>query len=118
VERGPGEIGDLRDFGGVGGDGGFGGLKVIQTPGHTPGSVCLYFEKEEVLFTGDTLFADGVGRTDFSYGSEKDLLASLEKLSKLPPKIKIYPGHGESGIKLGDLTRGRKNVEWRTEDEE
>ena len=75
-------------------------LKVIPTPGHTPGSVCFYLPKEKALFTGDTLFANGVGRTDLSYSSEKDLIASLKKLSKLPPETKIYPGHEECGIKL------------------
>lgn len=68
-------------------------LKVIETPGHTPGSVCLY--GNGVLFSGDTLFADGVGRTDFSYSSPKDLQKSLVKLSKLPPNTIVYPGHGE-----------------------
>jgi len=71
------------------------GIEIIKTPGHTPGSVCFYFPKENILFTGDTLFANGVGRTDFSYGSEEELLASLQKLSKLPSETKIYPGHGE-----------------------
>lgn len=71
-------------------------LKVIHTPGHTPGGVCLYSKKEKILFTGDTLFTDGVGRTDLSYSSEKDLQNSLKKLSKLAPETKIYPGHGES----------------------
>lgn len=70
-------------------------LKVIETPGHTPGGVCLYSRKDGVLFTGDTLFANGVGRTDLSYSSEKDLLSSLKKLSQLPPETKIYPGHAE-----------------------
>lgn len=74
----------------------FGKLRIIHTPGHTPGSVCLYFPEEKTLFTGDTLFANGVGRTDFTYSSEKDLLASLKKLAKLPGETKIYPGHGES----------------------
>jgi len=75
-------------------------IQIIETPGHTPGSVCFYFPKDKVLFTGDTLFADGVGRTDLSYSSKKDLFSSLKKFSKLPPETKIYPGHGNYGIKL------------------
>lgn len=71
-------------------------FKIITTPGHTPGSVCFYFPKEKILFTGDTLFAGGVGRTDLSYSSEKDLVSSLKKISKLPGETIIYPGHGES----------------------
>jgi len=73
---------------------------VISTPGHTPGSVCFYFEKEKLIFTGDTLFKDGVGRTDFSYSSRKDLENSLKKIFSLPKKTAVYPGHGgETTIK-------------------
>jgi hydroxyacylglutathione hydrolase len=73
---------------------------VIFTPGHTPGSVCFYFEKEKLIFTGDTLFKDGVGRTDFSYSSRKDLENSLKKIFSLPKKTAVYPGHGgETTIK-------------------
>jgi len=71
-------------------------LDLIPTPGHTPGSVCFYFPKEKILFSGDTLFADGVGRSDLSYSSPSDLQNSLKKLSQLPRETKIYPGHGES----------------------
>jgi len=78
--------------------------RVIETPGHTPGSVCLYFPKEKVLFTGDTLFADGVGRTDLSYSSPSDLQNSLKKLSKLPPETKIYPGHGDESTLHAEKT--------------
>lgn len=78
-------------------------FQVIHTPGHTPGSVCLYLHKEKALFTGDTLFADGVGRTDLSYSSSKDLAASLEKISYLPPETKIYPGHGDNGLTLKEV---------------
>lgn len=67
-------------------------LQVIETPGHTPGGISLY--SKGVLFSGDTLFAKGVGRTDYSYSSSKDLNASLKKILKLPPKTKVYPGHG------------------------
>jgi hydroxyacylglutathione hydrolase len=69
---------------------------VIYTPGHTPGSVCFYFQKEKVVFTGDTLFKDGVGRTDFSYSSFEDLKKSLKKIFSFSSKIVIYPGHGET----------------------
>lgn len=69
-------------------------LKVIHTPGHTKGSICLL--GENFVFTGDTLFKDGQGRTDLPGGSEKDLEKSLEKLKKiLRPGMIIYPGHGE-----------------------
>ena len=69
-------------------------LKVIETPGHTPGSISLF--SKGVLFSGDTLFSKGVGRTDFSYSSQKKLLKSLqEKIFVLPDKTRIYPGHGE-----------------------
>jgi len=73
-------------------------LKVIHTPGHTPGSVCLYSAPH--LFTGDTLFAEGVGRTDLPYSSSKDLRQSLAKISRFPENTFIYPGHEEYGIFL------------------
>lgn len=70
-------------------------IQVIETPGHTPGSVSLYFPESQALFSGDTLFNAGIGRYDFSY-SDKDLLkASLAKLLELPGEIIVYPGHGE-----------------------
>lgn len=70
-------------------------IQVIETPGHTPGSVSLYIKEQNILFTGDTLFANGgVGRTDFSYSSVGDLNKSLAKIYKLPGKTIIYPGHG------------------------
>ena len=89
-------------------------LKVMETAGHTPGSVCLtsYSTSQDaipacagrrqpprfcrsVLFSGDTLFAGGVGRTDFGYSSQKDLTESLEKIFTLPEETIVYPGHGE-----------------------
>ena len=74
-------------------------FNVIPTSGHTPGSVCFYFEKEKVIFTGDTLFKDGIGRTDFSYSSFEDLKKSLKKIFLLPKETIIYPGHGEETTK-------------------
>lgn len=69
-------------------------LEVLHTPGHTQGSICLL--GENFIFTGDTLFKEGCGRTDFPGGSEKELRESLEKLKKiLKPGITVYPGHGE-----------------------
>ena len=69
-------------------------LKVLHTPGHTQGSICLL--GENFVFTGDTLFKDGYGRTDLPGGSQKDMEESLEKLSKLlKPGMIVYPGHGE-----------------------
>ena len=70
-------------------------LEVIHTPGHTPGGVCLNAGK--FCFTGDTLFAQGIGRTDIPYASEKDLLNSIrERLLSLQDEVIIYPGHGPS----------------------
>lgn len=74
-------------------------LSVLETPGHTPGSICLYSEQENYLVTGDTLFTkDEVGRTDFSYSSYNKLQNSLKKIYKLPKKMVIYPGHGKASI--------------------
>ena len=69
-------------------------LKVIHTPGHSPGSVCFWCENESILFSGDTLFRLSVGRTDFEQGSTEQLMRSLAKLSQLPDKTKVYSGHG------------------------
>jgi hydroxyacylglutathione hydrolase len=74
---------------------GKGELKIIKTPGHTPGSVCLYSKKDNLLFSGDTLFKDSRGRTDFKYGSNKKMYESLKKLMKLPENTDVYSGHGE-----------------------
>ncbi len=67
---------------------------VISTPGHTPGSVCFYIEKENILFSGDTLFYESIGRTDFPGGSYKSISHSIKsKLFALPDKTVVYPGH-------------------------
>ncbi len=72
-------------------------LRVIHTPGHTQGGVCLFEEKEGLLFTGDTLFAGSVGRTDFPGGSFEDLMSSIvDKVLPLGDEVKVYPGHGPS----------------------
>jgi hydroxyacylglutathione hydrolase len=70
-------------------------LEVIKTPGHTPGSVCLYNEEDNLLFSGDTLFKDSRGRTDFKYGSTKKIYESLRNLMKLSEETDVYSGHGE-----------------------
>jgi len=68
---------------------------IIHTPGHTPGSVCLYWEEEKVLLSGDTLFHMGYGRTDLPGGDFYQLMDSLDKLFHLPEATRVYPGHGE-----------------------
>jgi len=67
-------------------------LKVIHTPGHSRGSVSLLGEKE--VFTGDTLFAGSIGRTDFPESSKSEMSRSLGKLANLPNHLVVYPGHG------------------------
>ena len=68
--------------------------RVLHTPGHTEGGCCFYFEKEKVLFSGDTLFCQSVGRTDFPRGSMSQLVRSIKgKLMGLPDEVKVYPGH-------------------------
>lgn len=74
------EVGDLK-------------FRVLHTPGHSPGSICLV--SGNILFSGDTLFADGIGRTDLLGGSAEQMRHSLyERLLKLPDETVVYPGHG------------------------
>jgi glyoxylase-like metal-dependent hydrolase (beta-lactamase superfamily II) len=71
-------------------------LQVIHTPGHTPGGICLYNAPD--LFTGDTLFVGGLGRSDFPGGSDRELIASITtKLLILPADTVVWPGHGYGG---------------------
>jgi len=70
-------------------------LNIIHTPGHTPGGICLYTDK--ILFSGDTLFYEGIGRTDLPGGDGEKLLESIRtKLFALPDDTKVFPGHGEA----------------------
>jgi glyoxylase-like metal-dependent hydrolase (beta-lactamase superfamily II) len=69
-------------------------FRVMATPGHTPGCVCYYFEKDGILISGDTLFEGSVGRTDLPGGDGRILADSLVKLAALPPGVRVIPGHG------------------------
>ena len=70
-------------------------LNVLETPGHTPGHVSLYYPKANIIFVGDTLFAGSIGRTDFPGGSYEALIQSVrEKIFPLPGDTMVYPGHG------------------------
>jgi hydroxyacylglutathione hydrolase len=82
--------GDRIDFGTL-------ALQVIHTPGHTPGGICLYRTPD--LFTGDSLFVGGVGRTDFPGGSTSQLMQSIRsRLLALPAETVVWPGHGYGGL--------------------
>ena len=71
-------------------------LKVLHTPGHTPGGVCYYDEAGKILFSGDALFLGSIGRTDFPNGNYQELIMSINiKLMKLPDDVKVFPGHGD-----------------------
>jgi len=69
-------------------------LQVLHTPGHSPGSVCLYSEEEGVLFDGDVLFNMGMGRYDLPGGNYRVLMESIQRLLALPDDTTVYPGHG------------------------
>ena len=70
-------------------------LQALHTPGHTPGGISLYSDEQGVVFSGDALFADSVGRTDFPGGSMTQLISGIkDKLLTLPDETKVYPGHG------------------------
>jgi hydroxyacylglutathione hydrolase len=72
-------------------------LKVIHTPGHTMGSVCFYSKKENILFSGDTLFAGSIGRTDLPNSDATTIIPAIKtKLMILPAETIVYPGHGSS----------------------
>lgn len=80
-------------------------LTVLHTPGHTPGSICLYEKNSGVLFTGDTIFAEGgVGRTDHSYASRELLRLSMKRILSYPASTRVLAGHGEEttiGAQIG-----------------
>lgn len=84
-------------------------LRVIHTPGHSLGSISLV--GENLVFTGDTLFAGGIGRTDFQGGSDREMKLSLEKLMRLPDDYAVYPGHGVFST-IGEEKRVNPFLRW------
>lgn len=73
-------------------------LSVLETPGHTPGCLCFLSEKDRCIFTGDTVFAGSIGRTDFPGGNFEAIIASLTRVLSLDGDLSIYPGHGASSL--------------------
>jgi glyoxylase-like metal-dependent hydrolase (beta-lactamase superfamily II) len=70
--------------------------EILQTPGHTQGSICLRFAVEGIVFAGDTLFAGSIGRTDLPGGDGRQILRSIhDRLMPLPDETRVIPGHGE-----------------------
>lgn len=70
-------------------------FKVIYTPGHSKDSISFYFKKEKVMFVGDFVFKDTIGRTDLDGGDFSEMKDSIEKIKQYPKDIILYPGHGE-----------------------
>ena len=89
LKEGDLEIGDLN-------------FEVVQTPGHSPGSICLYWSDKKVLFPGDVVFNQGIGRTDLPGGNGEELKESIKKISLLDAEY-LLPGHG-------DIISGREAV--------
>ncbi len=84
-------------------------MEVLHTPGHTAGGVCYWIEKHKVVFTGDTLFNDDIGRTDLEDGSPDDMLNTLKTVvDKWANDVNIYPGHGD----LANMKFVRNKNEW------
>lgn len=81
-------------------------IKVIHTPGHTPGAICLLAGNK--LITGDTLFVNAIGRTDLAGGDSLKLFESLQKLKKLDDKIEVYPGHDYGDIPFSTIGGEKK----------
>lgn len=73
-------------------------IEIIPTPGHSKDSLTFYFPKEKIMFTGDFLFKETIGRMDLPTGDKSDMKQSLEKINKYPNDIIIYPGHGASSV--------------------
>ena len=69
-------------------------IYILETPFHTRGSLCFYLKDSKALFSGDTLFKRGIGRTDLKGGNPRDVYPSLKKVFALPEDTKVYPGHG------------------------
>jgi len=84
---------------------------VIDTPGHSPGSVCLYDMNYQILITGDTLFKGSIGRTDLPGGNEEELARSLQKLLLLPDETEIIPGHGDISVLRDEKTNNFNMIE-------
>lgn len=76
-------------------------LNILHTPGHTPGSICVYIQSEHAIFTGDTLFYHTIGRTDLPFSDSQKMKTSLEKLFSLLDKTEVLPGHGK-GTTIGE----------------
>jgi glyoxylase-like metal-dependent hydrolase (beta-lactamase superfamily II) len=84
-------------------------FQVLETPGHSPGSICLYWPGRKALFTGDVVFELGVGRTDFPGGDGKALIESLERLSRLEVEL-LLPGHGNPLVGRDRIARNFQTV--------
>ena len=82
-------------------------FRVLATPGHSPGSVCLLLDRPPgtpaTLFSGDTLFSGSIGRTDFEGGNDAEMASSLRRLASLPPGTRVLPGHGPATILAREL---------------
>ncbi len=78
--------------------------EIIHTPGHTPGGICFYIQKLDLLISGDTLFANTIGRTDLPLGNSRKMLASLQHLlsRNLPKNTRVIPGHGQEST-IGEI---------------
>lgn len=71
-------------------------FEIIKTPGHTSDSISFYFKEENIMFVGDFVFENSIGRTDLDSGNNIEMKQSIEKLKTYPKKIRLYPGHGNN----------------------
>ncbi len=85
-------------------------FQIIHTPGHSPGSICIFWPERKVLFTGDCIFEEGIGRTDLPGGDSKKLKESIKKISELDVWY-VMPGHGDMIIGREEVKENFRNIE-------